>query len=56
MENKKEVYVCMACNQEQEKGWTDDEAMEESKQLFGELPTEELAIVCDDCFRAMGFE
>ena len=36
-----------------EKAWTDEEALAESKSNFGEIPQEERAVVCDDCFNKM---
>ena len=47
------LYRCASCREEFEKGRSDEEAMQESVALFGELPPEQLAIVCDDCFVAM---
>jgi len=38
------------CGEVNEKGWTDDEAMIESMDIWGVMPLEKLGIVCDDCF------
>ena len=44
-------YICKVCQKEFEKTWSDEEALEETKELFGEKVLEqELAIVCDVCF------
>ncbi len=54
MEKTKEMYVCDACHQTYEKGWSDDEADLEAKELHGKTSKDEdIAIVCDDCFNAM---
>lgn len=44
-------YRCDRCGKTFGKGWTDEEAMDESRRLFGPVPTEDLAVVCGDCFR-----
>ena len=46
-------YTCAACHQTYEKTWSDAEAMQESVELFGVWPAEELEVVCDDCFKKM---
>ena len=48
--NKNE-YKCECCGKIYEKGWSDEEALEESLALWGELDEDNLAIVCDDCFK-----
>lgn len=30
--------------------WRDDKAQEESASLFGDIPPEQRAVICDDCF------
>ena len=47
-------FQCDECGGIYDKTWSDDEAQEESVALFGALPRDELAVVCDDCFKAMG--
>jgi DNA-directed RNA polymerase subunit RPC12/RpoP len=49
-----EDYKCSVCGGTFEKMRSDDEALQETKELFGDFPMEELAIVCDVCFKAMG--
>ena len=44
-------YTCQACRRTLERGWTDEEARAESVTLFGQR--DDLAIVCDDCFKSM---
>lgn len=46
-------FTCESCHRTFERGRPDDEATTESKTLWGDLPKEELAVVCDDCFRAL---
>ncbi len=50
---KKNEYQCASCNNIYEKGWSDEEAEAEMKDLWGNLPKEEMAIVCDDCFKGI---
>jgi hypothetical protein len=49
-------YRCDECGGVFEKGWSDEEAHEEERAIFGrEIPVERRACVCDDCFnRIMG--
>jgi hypothetical protein len=47
------TYTCEACHGTFSKGWSDDEALAEAVGLFGAIPVEEQAVVCDDCFNAM---
>jgi hypothetical protein len=46
-----DTYTCEACNQVFEKGRSDDEAMAESKQMWGDIPPEDQAVICESCFR-----
>ena len=48
-----DTYTCSLCGEVFEKGWTDEEAMEESSKQWGDQPPEELEVVCDDCYRKM---
>lgn len=45
-----ETYTCEMCGKTYEKGRTDEEAIAEMKEHFGEVPKEEQATICDDCF------
>ena len=51
------TYKCGKCREEFEYvsdgSWSEDEAMKESKKLFGNVPKEQLVVVCDDCFIEM---
>lgn len=47
---EKNEYQCAVCRNIYEKGWTDEEALTESKSIWGEIPEEEQAVICDDCF------
>ncbi len=51
MSNK---YQCAYCKGIFDKGWSDEEAETELEDTFG-LPKEMCDIVCDDCYKAMGF-
>lgn len=46
-------YRCAACGDIFLSSWSDEEADAESELLFGPLPPEERAVVCEDCFRAI---
>ena len=47
---KENEYKCASCEVVYEKGWTDEESMSESKAIWGEIPQEKIAVICDDCF------
>lgn len=49
---KKNEYKCSRCGKIYEKTWSDEEALSESRELFGELPEDCLEVVCDYCFKA----
>ena len=61
---KNNEYKCASCHNVYEKGWTDEEAEKEAKDIWGTIPQKEREVVCDDCFnvvslqeiRAMGLE
>jgi DNA-directed RNA polymerase subunit RPC12/RpoP len=48
---KKNEFKCSSCGNIYKKGWSDKEAMEECADIWGDVPAEEQAIVCDDCFK-----
>ncbi len=50
-EIKKNKYQCSCCNNIYDKGWSDEESEAEMKDLWGNLPKKERAVVCDDCFQ-----
>lgn len=47
------VYVCSVCGEENEKGWSDAEALAEFEARFGRKPGPEDSLVCDDCDKLM---
>lgn len=49
---KNNEYKCAMCGGIFEKGWTDEEAVEECKENFGEemTCTGDNEMVCDDCY------
>lgn len=51
-----ETFTCESCGQTFGKKWTDEEAFLESADVFGVRPVKDLATICDDCWRAMGFD
>jgi hypothetical protein len=44
-------YICSVCKGFFEKGWSEDEANKESKELWGDLAEDQLAVICEDCFK-----
>ena len=48
-------YRCAVCKGVFEKAWTDEEADAERISNFPDVPKEECATICDDCYQAMGF-
>ena len=47
---KDNEYKCAICGGEYTKGWSDEEAEKESNDIWGKIPEEEKAVICDDCF------
>lgn len=50
---KKNEYKCASCQNVYTKGWTDEEANKEGKELWGvenATESEEMEVICDDCF------
>lgn len=50
-----QYYTCACCLDTFEKMRTDDEAMDEAIQTFGEaaIVDQDLSVVCDDCYHQM---
>ncbi|MDE2097709.1 MAG: hypothetical protein KGL39_10710 [Patescibacteria group bacterium] len=46
-----EEYTCSLCQGIFNKGRSDAESLEESRSYFGDVPAEELAIICEDCWQ-----
>lgn len=46
-----ETYKCEQCDSVFEFAWTDGEAEAEKEDLFGDIPDEDCATICDDCFK-----
>lgn len=44
------TYTCAMCGETSESEVSDEEALAESKLLWGDIPPEKLAVICDDCF------
>ena len=47
----KDKYTCAVCKNTYEKGWSDQEQEKEMKEIWGDIPKEDRAIICDDCFK-----
>lgn len=52
---KMNEYKCAACGNVYEKGWAVEKALAEKDDLFDHHPIEDCAVVCDGCFKKMGF-
>ena len=48
-----DTFDCVACAQTFQKDWTDDEALAESVEVFGEIPVKDRCVVCDNCYKAL---
>lgn len=51
-ENKLEEnqYRCNHCGEVFNKGWSEEEAMAEHKENWGDYPIELCRVICDDCY------
>jgi hypothetical protein len=43
-------FQCARCKGIFPKGWSDEESLAESRELFGEIPPEHRVPICDVCF------
>ena len=50
-DKKKNLFQCEACGGTFEKGCTNQQALEEMKKNFGDLPEENQAVICDVCYQ-----
>jgi len=48
-----ETYTCACCHQTFKKGWTDEEAAAEARELHSPAELEAVEVVCDPCFRTI---
>lgn len=48
-------YICTICRKEFESSWSDEEAVDELSQTFPGYSKEDCAVVCEDCYKKMGF-
>lgn len=48
------TYTCSLCGETFDKGWSDEEAEAELASTFA-VPKVDCNLVCDDCYKAMGF-
>lgn len=44
-------FICALCKQTCESSRSDEEALEESKVIFGDIPKEEQEVICEDCYK-----
>ena len=52
-----EVFTCELCEESFPKtGWSDEEAVVEMKEEFGDIPEKDRSVLCDDCYeKVMSF-
>ncbi len=48
-----DTYTCAVCAGTFSYGWSEEEALAELKENFGDIPKEDCDIVCDDCYKKM---
>lgn len=48
-------FTCAMCKGKFNKGRSDEDAADEAEVLFGTRDTSEMDVVCDDCWKKMGF-
>lgn len=48
-----ETYLCSGCGGEFTKMRTDEEALAASREIWGPVAEQDLALLCDDCFKEM---
>ena len=53
---KSNEYQCAICGNIYKKGRSDEEAEKEVKEIWGEIPQNERAVICDDCFKRKTLE
>ena len=49
------TYKCANCGETFEEAWSDEEAKKEAADLFPGVPQACMEVVCDDCWKKMGF-
>ena len=52
-EKSGEPHHCAQCGKFFFSSRSDEDANQESKELWGDMPFEEMCVVCDDCFREL---
>lgn len=45
------VFKCVMCGGEFESGWTEEESHAELVSTFGDIPSDDCVLVCDDCYQ-----
>ncbi len=46
-----DTFKCAMCGLTFRKARPDQEALEETRRNFGDVPPEDLEVVCDDCYK-----
>ncbi len=48
-------FTCALCGETFGKGWSDEESETELAEAFPEFTKDDCSLVCDDCYKKMGF-
>jgi DNA-directed RNA polymerase subunit RPC12/RpoP len=49
-------FKCVVCKEIFESDWSEEDALEEMRENFGDVPPENREVVCDDCYQKMILE
>ena len=52
-EPTEDQYICAQCHKVFDKARSDDDALADARAMFGEIPPQEQATICDDCHRIL---
>jgi len=55
VDRESDTYICAYCGKTYGYAQTEEEAQVELKENFGDFPISECSVVCDDCYKKMGF-
>lgn len=48
-------FTCALCHDTFDKGWSEEESQAELAETFPGFKPDECDLVCDDCYKLMGF-
>jgi hypothetical protein len=50
---KQESFRCDCCQRVLKKGWTDEDALDEMKENYGNIEASAIITLCDDCIATL---